>query len=57
VIKIFEDHHGGVELVDGLERPDGGRGAQVVMTFPLRVGASPAPEAAKVPAREPIGST
>ena len=57
VIKILEDHSGGVELLDGLPRPDGGQGAQVVMTFPLRVGASPAPEAAKAPAREPIGST
>ena len=38
VIKIFEDHHGGVELLDGLDAADGGRGAQVVMTFPLRVG-------------------
>ena len=39
VLKIFEDHHGGVELLDGLERPDGGRGAEVVMTLPLRVAA------------------
>jgi two-component system, NtrC family, nitrogen regulation sensor histidine kinase NtrY len=45
VLKIFEDHHGGVELLDGLERPDGGRGAQVVMTLPLRT-ASPAIQAA-----------
>ena len=30
VLKIFEDHQGGVELLDGLERPDGGHGAQVV---------------------------
>ena len=36
VLKIFEDHHGGIELLDGLERPDGGRGAQVVMTLPLQ---------------------
>ena len=36
VLKIFEDHQGGVELLDGLERPDGGRGAQVMMTLPLR---------------------
>ncbi len=36
VLKIFEDHHGGVELLDGLERPDGGHGAQVVMILPLR---------------------
>ncbi len=39
VIKIFEDHHGSVELLDGLERADGGRGAQVLMSFPLRAGA------------------
>ena len=24
-----------MELLDGLERPDGGRGAQVVMTLPV----------------------
>jgi two-component system nitrogen regulation sensor histidine kinase NtrY len=39
VLKIFEDHQGGVELLDGLERPDGGRGAEVVMTLPLRAAA------------------
>jgi two-component system nitrogen regulation sensor histidine kinase NtrY len=54
VIKIFEDHHGGVELLDGLARPDGGCGAQVAMTFPLRV--APASDSSKTPAREPIGS-
>ena len=53
VIKIFEDHHGGVELLDGLARPDGGCGAQVVMTFPLRVAPAESP---KTPAREPLGS-
>ena len=36
VIKIFEDHGGGVELLDGLPRADGGLGAEVMMTFPLR---------------------
>jgi two-component system nitrogen regulation sensor histidine kinase NtrY len=36
VIKIFEDHHGEVELLDGLARTDGGRGAQVLMKLPLR---------------------
>ncbi len=35
VLKIFEDHQGGLELLDGLERPDGGRGAQVLMTLPV----------------------
>jgi two-component system nitrogen regulation sensor histidine kinase NtrY len=40
VLKIFEDHQGGVELLDGLERPDGGRGAQVVMILPLRAAVS-----------------
>ena len=39
VLKIFEDHLGGVELLDGLERPDGGHGAQVVMTLPLHAAA------------------
>jgi two-component system nitrogen regulation sensor histidine kinase NtrY len=39
VLKIFEDHQGGVELLDGLERPDGGHGAQVVMILPLRAAA------------------
>jgi two-component system nitrogen regulation sensor histidine kinase NtrY len=36
VIKIFEDHHGEVELLDGLARADDGRGAQVLMRLPLR---------------------
>ena len=40
VIKILEDHGGTVELLDGLERADGGRGAQVVMAFPLRHAAA-----------------
>ena len=39
VLKVFEDHHGGVELLDGLEREDGGYGAQVAMTLPLRTAA------------------
>jgi two-component system, NtrC family, nitrogen regulation sensor histidine kinase NtrY len=34
VVKIFEDHGGGVDLLDGLARPDGGRGAKVVMRLP-----------------------
>src|SRR5271154_1210736 len=55
VIKVLEDHHGEVELVDGLDRPDG-CGAQVVMTFPLRVAIA-APEPLKAPLREPLGST
>ncbi len=42
VMKIFEDHHGGVELLDGLPRPDGGRGAQVLMKLPLRSVPAPA---------------
>ena len=45
VLKIFEDHQGGLELLDGLERPDGGRGAQVAMFLPLRA-AQPVPQAA-----------
>jgi two-component system nitrogen regulation sensor histidine kinase NtrY len=36
VVKIFEDHGGGVELLDGLARADGGRGAKVLMRLPLR---------------------
>ena len=39
VLKIFEDHQGGLELLDGLERPDGGRGAQVLMTLPVHSAA------------------
>ncbi len=35
VIKIFEDHGGGVELLDGLMREDGGRGAQVLLKLPI----------------------
>ena len=35
VVKIFEDHGGSVDLLDGLERADGGRGARVVMRLPL----------------------
>jgi len=36
VVKIFEDHGGAVELLDGPERADGGRGARVLMRLPLR---------------------
>jgi two-component system nitrogen regulation sensor histidine kinase NtrY len=35
VIKIFEDHGGGVELLDGLPREDGGCGAQVLLKLPV----------------------
>jgi two-component system, NtrC family, nitrogen regulation sensor histidine kinase NtrY len=35
VIKIFEDHGGSVELLDGLAREDGGRGAQVRLVLPI----------------------
>ncbi len=44
VIKIFEDHHGAVELLDGLPRADGGFGAQVLMTLPLQPGVAAANE-------------
>ena len=47
VIKVLEDHGGGVELIDGLARADGGAGAQVVMVFPLHQRAV---EAAGAPA-------
>src|SRR5258708_34566375 len=36
VVKIFEDHGGSVDLLDGPLRPDGGRGAKVLMKLPLR---------------------
>ncbi|RBP12858.1 two-component system nitrogen regulation sensor histidine kinase NtrY [Roseiarcus fermentans] len=39
VVKIFEDHGGGVDLIDGLARADGGRGAMVVMKLRI-AGAS-----------------
>ena len=42
VIKILEDHGGGVELLDGLPREDGGRGAQVRLRLPV-VGDAPSP--------------
>ena len=35
VVKIFEDHGGGVDLLDGIARSDGGRGAMVLMKLPL----------------------
>ncbi len=45
VVKIFEDHGGGVDLLDGLARVDGGRGAKVLMRLALhpheRKGAQP----------------
>ena len=41
VIKILEDHGGSVELLDGLVRPDGGRGAQVLMKLPLADAPAP----------------
>jgi two-component system nitrogen regulation sensor histidine kinase NtrY len=41
VIKILEDHGGGVELLDGLPREDGGRGAQVRLRLPVVGDASP----------------
>ncbi len=46
VMKIFEDHHGGVELLDGLPRPDGGHGAQVLMKLPVRPDVAPAGDSA-----------
>ena len=42
VMKIFEDHCGAVELLDGLPRGDGGHGAQVLMKLPLRADAAEA---------------
>ena len=53
VVKIFEDHGGGVDLLDGLARPDGGRGAKVLMKLPLRR----AEHHATPPENERIGSS
>lgn len=53
VVKIFEDHGGGVDLLDGLMRPDGGRGAKVLMRLPLRR----AEQKAAPPERERMGSS
>ncbi len=53
VVKIFEDHGGGVELLDGLKRPDGGLGAKVLMKLPL----PRAEHAATPPENERIGSS
>src|SRR5271157_3810272 len=52
VVKIFEDHGGVVELLDGLTRLDGGRGAKVLMKLPLR-GAE---QSGAQPENEKIGS-
>ena len=53
VVKIFEDHGGGVDLLDGLERADGGLGAKVLMKLPLPRG-----EPAATPSEnERIGSS
>ena len=53
VVKIFEDHGGGVDLLDGLARADGGRGAMVLMKLPLvgagREGAEPQNEKTGLP--------
>jgi two-component system, NtrC family, nitrogen regulation sensor histidine kinase NtrY len=53
VVKIFEDHSGGVDLLDGLERRDGGLGAKVLMKLPLRR----AEHSATPPENERIGSS
>ena len=53
VVKIFEDHGGGVDLLDGLKRPDGGLGAKVLMKLPL----PRAEHAATPPENERIGSS
>ncbi len=53
VVKIFEDHGGGVDLLDGLSRPDGGRGAMVLMKLPAPGGGQGGAEAAN----EKIGSS
>jgi two-component system, NtrC family, nitrogen regulation sensor histidine kinase NtrY len=48
VIKILEDHGGGVELLDGLPRDDGGRGAQVRLRLPI-LGDAPPPQPSPAP--------
>ena len=48
VVKIFEDHGGGVDLLDGLERGDGGRGAMVLMKMPMS-GAADTADATRTP--------
>ena len=53
VVKIFEDHGGGVDLLDGLGRLDGGLGAKVLMKLPLRR----AEHSATPPENERIGSS
>ena len=53
VVKIFEDHGGSVELLDGPARPDGGRGAKVLMKLPLHR----AEDKATPPEKERIGSS
>ena len=55
VIKIFEDHHGEVELLDGLPRAAGGYGAQVLMKLPLRLEAAAEP-APSDPHEDPVRS-
>ena len=55
VMKIFEDHRGGVELLDGLPRRDGGHGAQVLMKLPIRFEQAPAGASpAQTPAKESL---
>ena len=51
VIKILEDHGGGVELLDGLPREDGGVGAQVRLTLPIAGERSARREPSAAPAR------
>ncbi len=53
VVKIFEDHGGGVDLLDGLERSDGGRGAMVLMKLPLAGAAADGAQ----PQEEKVGHT
>jgi two-component system nitrogen regulation sensor histidine kinase NtrY len=51
VVKIFEDHGGGVDLLDGLVRADGGRGAMVLMKLPQEVAADGEPRNEKTGTR------
>jgi two-component system nitrogen regulation sensor histidine kinase NtrY len=53
VVKIFEDHGGGVDLLNGIVRADGGQGAMVVMKLPAEGSGRGGAEAAS----DKIGSS
>ncbi len=55
VVKIFEDHGGGVDLLDGLCARDGGQGAMVLMKLLAPGAGQSEPEAAKRKSDHPDG--